>query len=52
MKKNSINKTWGNYLNKVKLEHDGEVLREYLRVLGNFQSYLPFNHRYRTDIRP
>ena len=40
MKKPSIEKTWENYLSKVKLEHDGDVLSEYLRVLGNFRSFL------------
>jgi len=40
MKRTSVDKTWDNYLSKVKLEHEADVLREYLRILGNFRSYL------------
>ncbi len=39
MEKNSVDKTWENYQNKVKLEHDGQVRQEYLRVIGHFRSY-------------
>ncbi|GAI22367.1 unnamed protein product, partial [marine sediment metagenome] len=28
------------YLRKVKLEHSGQVLKEYLRILGHFRIFL------------
>jgi len=40
MQKRSPVEIWTSYLRKVELEHSGDVLKEYLRVLGLFRDFL------------
>lgn len=40
MQQFTVDEIWESYLRKVKLEHRGQVLEEYLRILGHFRTFL------------
>jgi len=40
MQQFTADEIWESYLRKVKLEHGGQVLKEYLRILGHFRTFL------------